>query len=185
MARNSWCNAKQPSGFTLIELVIGILVFAIAMSMMLTLILPQAKRSIDPIFQLRATELANTLINEIQGKAFDENSNPALGLLPCDTDVLTAPCSINLSAEETGRDFWDDVDDYNGFDIDGASLFSGAQYSDDYANFKLEITVIYDGNYDGVDQGTDALQRAAKLITVKVTTPNDEAIEFATYRSNY
>jgi len=176
---------RNYKGFTLIELIVGILIFAIAMSMMLTLIYPQAKRSIDPIFQMRATELANTLMNEIQGKAFDENSNPSLGLSPCDMGVIVVACSTNLNAEEASRDLWDDVDDYNGFDIDGASLFTGSQYSQDYANFLLNITVIYDGNYDGIDNGSDLSQRGAKLITVEVTTPNNDTIAFAGYRSNY
>jgi len=178
-------KGHKQCGFTLIELVIGIVVFAIAMSLMLTLLFPQAKRSIDPIFQLRATELANTLINEIQGKAFDENSSPSLGLSFCDQDPFVTPCTTNLSAEEITRDLWDDVDDYNGFDIDGESLFTGSQYSDDYANFSLQITVIYDGNYDGIDDGTALAQRGAKLITVSVTTPNDETIDFSIYRGNY
>jgi len=185
MINNKFNTNRASSGFTLIELVVGIMVFGIAMSLMFTLIAPQALRSIDPIYQLRATELANTLINEIQGKAFDENSNPALGINRCDDDVAVNACSSTLGPEELQRDFWDDVDDYHGLTIDGASLFSGSLYANDYINFNLAITVIYDGNYDAIDQGSVLAQRGAKLISITVTTPNGDDIKFATYRSNY
>lgn len=173
------------SGFTLIELVIGMVVFGVAMTMLAAVIYPQVNKSVDPIFQLRATELANTLINEIQGKAFDENSTPSLGLSRCDDDVTTKPCSMVLGAEESDRDLWDDVDDYNGLNTNGERLFSGARYSDDYKNYQLLVSVVYDGDFDGIDEGNALSQRGAKLIRVAVTTPGQETLDFAIYRSNY
>lgn len=177
--------SRRAQGFTLIEMVIGIVVFAVALTMLTSLIYPQAQRSIDPVFQMRAAELANTLINEIQGKAYDENSNPSLGLTRCDQVVAVTPCSLLLQAEEADRNFWDDVDDYNNLTINGATLFSGSTYANDYLQFTLAVSVIYDGNYNGQDEGNDLIHRGAKLITVNVTTPNQETLQFATYRSNY
>ena len=52
---------------------------------------------------------------------------------------------------------------------------------DIYSGYSYNVNVIYDGNYDGV---SDRLTNA-KLITVTVTMPNDETLDFATYRSNY
>ena len=57
--------ANKASGFTLIELVIGIVVFSIALVLFTSLMVPQAIRSVDPIFQVRASELGQSLMNEI------------------------------------------------------------------------------------------------------------------------
>lgn len=168
-------------GFTLIEMIIGILVFAVAMTMMFSVVIPRSQESIDPIYQVRAAKLANSLLGEIRGKAFDENSNPSLGLGPCGENGSN--CSVVLGPE-TGenRDSFNDVDDYDGFDIDGLLLSqSSISYNSLYANYKLLVTVIYDGDYNGI---ADSLINA-KLITVTVTMPNSEKVEFASYRSNY
>lgn len=176
-------------GFTLIELIIGIVIFSIAMTMLTSLIYPQVQRSIDPIYQVRATELANTLINEIQAKPYDENSKPWLGLGRCDEvghDDCTPAENLGPETEpqtET-RDLFDDVDDYHDLTIAAKHLFSGDAYQDLYKNFKLSVTVFYDGDFDGI-KDVDPTSRGAKLVNVVVTTPNGDEIKFATYRSNY
>ena len=53
---------KIQSGFTLIELIIGIVMFAIALSIITALIAPQAKQSAEPIVALRASELGQALM---------------------------------------------------------------------------------------------------------------------------
>jgi len=168
-------------GFTLIEMIIGIVVFAVAMTMMTSLILPRAEQSVDPIYQVRAAKLASSLLDEIKGKAFDENSNTSLGLGRCDEN--SNPCSTTLGADgaET-RDSFNDVDDYDGLEIDGLLLNHTSQsYQDLYKNYELAVSVIYDGDYNGVADSS----RKAKLITITVTMPNQETVSFATYRSNY
>jgi MSHA pilin protein MshD len=186
-------RATNTSGFTLIELVIGIIVFSIALVMFTSLIVPQAIKSVDPIFQVRASELGQSLINEIAGKSFDEESDRIGGSILC--SAIIAPictASTNLTAEEgTGnRQNFDDVDDYNGFTmptvdgkftntigdelaLDGTSL---------YAGFTVSVTVAYDADMDGIP---DTAIGNTKSITVTVTTPNDEQINFSTFRSNY
>lgn len=173
-------NASQ-RGFTLIELVIGIVVFSIAMTMVFSVIIPRSQDSVDPIYQVRAAKLASALLDEISGKAFDENSNTSLGLRRCDEN--SNPCSTTLGADgaET-RDSFNDVDDYHGIEIDGLLLNHATQsYQDLYKNYELAVSVIYDGDYNGVADSS----RKAKLITITVTMPNQESVSFATYRSNY
>lgn len=169
-------TSLRAKGFTLIELVVGMVVFAVAMSMLLSVILPQAQRSVDPILQIRAAKLANSLLREIQAKQFDANSTPSAGC-----SVATCTPSANFGAAGQNRDDFSDVDDYHGFVINGSLLASGEQYADIYTGYSLGVSVIYDGNYIGVDDGNIN----AKLITVTVTMPNDEAISFATYRGNF
>ena len=165
---------KRASGFTLIELIIGIVVFAIAMALLSSLLLPQAKRSVDPIFQRRATELANSLINEIQGKAYCENATPWLAV--CD--------SHNLGPDNGEvRNLFDDVDDYDGLTIAQVHLNSSSSYQELYLNFSLSVKVFYDTDLNGLPDPVD--NWGAKLILVTVTTPNGEALDFASYRSNF
>ncbi|NRA82789.1 MAG: type II secretion system protein [Gammaproteobacteria bacterium] len=171
---------NKQQGFTLIELIIGIVVFAVAMTMMTSLIFPQVQRSIDPIYQIRATELANTLINEIQAKPFDENSTPWLGLGRCDeTDpplcTLAGDLGPDNGPDNETRDLFDDVDDYHQLNISGQHL---------YQNFALNVVVFYDSDFNGIED-SDITSRGAKLIQVTVTTPSGQTIKFATYRSNY
>ena len=178
-------------GFTLIELVIGMLVFAIALSLFTSLVIPQARQSVDPIFQVRATELAQSLLNEIAGKAFDEQSSRVGGGERC-SEVGQPVCtaSDDLGPEELDlggagiRENFDDVDDYNGLSVIenslGASITVGSLNL--YQGFSASVAVIYDSNLDGTNDGAVG---NAKLITVTITTPNNENIAFSTDRYNY
>ncbi len=171
---------RHQSGFTLIEMIIGIVAFAVAMTMMISVIVPQAKQSVDPVFQIRASKLAATLINEIQGKAYDEKSTPSQNMKRCNE---SGPCTAagELGPEESSHDHYDDVDDYHGMTIAAAMLDSGDTYQSRYSGFSLSVSVVYDGDFNGV---ADNIQ-SAKLIRVDVITPNNDVLEFATYRSNY
>ena len=187
-------SANKPTGFTLIELVIGIIVFSIALVLFTSLIIPQAIRSVDPIFQVRASELGQSLINEIAGKSFDENNNRTGGLQICNqADPVTSviiPCSVinsvtNANIEEGigNRDQFDDVDDYNNLNQSGASIENSLGGTTGlYTGFNVRVSVVYDAGMDGT---ADTVIGNTKLITVTVTTPNDEDIIFSTFRSNY
>lgn len=200
--RLSSAHRLAQAGFTLIELIIGMVVLGIALTTITTLIYPQAQNSVDPLFQVRGTELANGLLNEIQGKAFDENSYSGDPLLRCDEDSIDGDsdidveCSLILgmdTGEYTGapgsevalNDLFDDVDDYHGFSATGEQLAGDTNYASRYKNYLLAVTVFYDGNYDGVDDGTDLVHRGAKLIQLTVTLPNNDEMLFAVYRSNF
>lgn len=180
-------SANKQQGFTLIEMVIGIVVFSIAMVMITSLILPRAEQSVDPIFQVRAAKLADTLLNEIRGKAYDNNSNLSQGTFRCSEDNgnpdIQNDCTdeANFGDEGEAPEFFNDVDDYDGFTVSQKPLDGSESYEDIYSGYSYVVNVIYDGNYDGV---SDSLTNA-KLITVTVTTPNGESLDFATYRSNY
>ncbi|MFT4925799.1 MAG: MSHA pilin protein MshD [Phenylobacterium sp.] len=178
-------NRQQSRGFTLIEVVAGIVVMALALTSLVTFLNPQATRSTDPVLQVRAAELGQTLLNEILGKAFDENSNLAGGLLRCDEDVVVA-CTLSggLGPEEASVNGYDDVDDYDGYNQDSFALAHASQYSSLYTGYTFVVTVFYDGNYDGIDDGNDDSHQA-KLIRVGVTPPASDTIWFAAYKGNY
>ena len=87
-------------GFTLIELIIGIVVFTIIMLVIIGVIGPQSRLSIEPIWQIRASELAQSLLTEINAKSFDEQSDHSGGNTRCNEgQSCTRP--DNRSNDET------------------------------------------------------------------------------------
>jgi MSHA pilin protein MshD len=178
-------HVNKSKGFTLIELVIGIIVFSIALVMFTSLIVPQAIKSVDPIFQVRAAELGQSLINEIASKSFDEESARTGG-----SNFCTTNCSniADLGPDDETRVSFDDVDDYNGLTVSDAEIKNALDQttvlagSNLYQGFSVNVSVVYDADMNGI---ADTIVGNTKLITVTVTTPNDEDIIFSTFRSNY
>lgn len=186
-------------GFTLIEMVIGIVVFGVALTLITSFLLPQSTRSIDPIYQARATELAQSLLNEIGAKSFDENADRSGGARRCGEDTdgdgdpnpCTAPATLGLDGGEdcSNRDSFNDVDDY--FCINAMDAVTVLNTPDRpinpslqplYQGFQIAIEGFYDGDMNGADDGTIS---QLKLIRVRITPPNSEPLEFTTYRGNY
>ena len=66
---------KPARGVTLIELIAGIVVLAISLTLITSVLGPLSIKSADPWHQVRAAELGHSLMNEILGKSFDEHSN--------------------------------------------------------------------------------------------------------------
>lgn len=186
-------------GFTLVELVIGIIVFSIALTLFTSLLVPQARRSVDPIFQVRASALGQSLMNEIASKSFDENSGRIGGGIRCNemgNNGVIQACTIssNLGPEEASRDLYDDVDDYNGLVVTDEAIKNALNEDitlDNkalYIGYSVAVTVIYDDNMNGISDAIEsgaAYTGNAKLITVSISTPNNENIIFSSYRSNY
>lgn len=200
-------NKKHNSkGFTLVELVIGIVLFSVAMVTVVTVLMPQAKRGIDPLWQVRGVSLAQSLLTEISSKAFDEASITSGGLAPCNDG--TTPCSnsgqmgpdqISVGVGESRENF-DDIDDYHGLILSGVAIAnaSGTALTNDmielFTGFEARITVFYDDDTNGtndddidndgaLDSGGSFIGNK-KLISITVITPGGEQIPFATYRKN-
>jgi MSHA pilin protein MshD len=184
-------------GFTLIEIIVGIVVLSIAFSIFTSLIYPLANQSAKQVHQIKAAELGQSMINEIMGKAFDDNSDMAGGIYRCGEDS-EAECTkeIEMGVEESEpgklekRDEFDDVDDYHGLSYNDSSnmessLGEGDPLNDIYVGYKINVKVINDSDYNGeYDQAVDN-NSTAKLITVTVTTPQDFDFVFAVYRANF
>lgn len=169
-------------GFTLIETIVGMVVLAISFSVLTTLIHPVAQQSADQLHQVKAAELAQSVLNEIQNKAFDNNSDMAGGRVRCGENAI--PCSTTMGSEgaETRATF-NDVDDYNGL-VYSAGEIENSQgiIIDLYIGYSMRITVRNDANYDGSFPNDIS---TAKLITVTITTPTDFSMNFSTYRANF
>ena len=187
---------KKHSGFTLIELIIGIVVLSISFSIIMTTILPAAKQSAEQIHQIRAAELGQSMINEILGKAFDHNSDMAGGLVRCGEASVECTDEVDLGPEngEVDRTQFNDVDDYNNLDSDNPlqNITNSLNINIDgiYRGFRVTVKVCYDGDYDGICfaddvDGSNGDEVTAKLITITVTTAQGLAVKFATYKANF
>ena len=170
-------------GFTLIEVIIGIVVLAISFSVIMQVIIPTEQHSADQIHQVKASELAQSLLEEISGRAFDQNSNMIGGLMRCDdVSVGAVTCTdeddFDSEAGEISRDLYNDVDDYHGYSAKVNA--SGNALDDSYDTFTLSVSIAYKGSELGL-----ANDRLAKRITVTVTTPLGTAITFAGYKANF
>jgi len=179
----SKCRA---AGFTLIEIIVGIVISGSAIAMLATLILPLFARSVEPIFYIRSAEFAQALIDDALAKPFDELT-PQGGTPPCTSCTAADSLGVEAAEGEATRDDFDDFDDYNLFcgakfpvqDIFGVNLNA----TDDYANYTFTACVVYDGGYDG---GADAAVSQAKRLDVTVNPPPPALpMSFSAYRANY
>lgn len=199
MLANTYPHKRKSKGFTLIELIIGIVLFSVAMVTIVSVIMPQSKQAIDPLWQVRAVTLAQSLLSEISSKAFDEASITSAGRQACNN---TNSCTLsNAMGADTGesRNNYDDIDDYHGLNLTGLEISNtsqsslSTQMSDLFLGFEARISVVYDDNTDGINDDdinndgnldSGSLTGNQKLITVTVITPGGEEIPFSAYRKN-
>lgn len=173
--QNNLIGNKKMQGFTLMELVVGMLVMGIAITMMTSMLFPQADRAAKTLHRVRSAELAHGILNEIWGKRFDQFTNANGGVPACGSPLgmtCTAETAFGPDGGET-REQFNDVDDYHGLSETKLMLNSTQSYAAFYPNYRLEVIV---------GLGTVA---NTKLITVKVTTPDGEVITYQAVRSNY
>ena len=172
-------------GVTLIELVIGITVLAVALTLITAVLSPLFVRSTDPWHQVRAAELGHSLMNEILARSFDEQSDRSGGLLRCDEVTLGAePCTAeaNFGPDGETRLWFNDVDDFDGFGASGSDILTNIlalDLADVYRNYRAEVSVRYAGNELGLPQ------RSVKRIEVVITTPTNSTIAFSAYKGNW
>jgi len=169
---------KRQRGFTLVEIIIGIVVFSISLTIVANFLVPTAIQSANQIQSIRASELAQSLMNEILAKSFDENSNRVGGFLRCGEDGVV--CSPALGNEGESRENYNDVDDYHTLTMID-NIHEGLN-DDPYQGFSLAVEVFYDGNFDGIDDGAIS---GAKLIKISVTPPSGDTLVFAGYKVNF
>lgn len=181
---------SSQQGFTLVELIIGLVVLGLAVVMLAMLFFPQAQRSAEPILQTRAAGLGQALMLEIMSKSFDQHSDRTGGLLRCgetDAPTCTEPTALGPDNGET-RALFNDVDDYHGLNSIDAPLSPlsdalGQDIGHRYPNFNYAIDVCY---YD-VEEKECSPDRITpyKLITITITTPLGQDIGFSAVRGNY
>jgi len=187
-------------GFTLVELVVGIVVLAVAMIMMNTLFISQSKDALEPLYRLRASQLGQGIMQDILARDYDENSDHNGGTYRCDeiwgdTDLWydfsaqqwqttgvpeEVPCTEDVDYgidDETAGEHqnFNDVDDFitNGFQ--SAVTYGdviGAALLSQYNNYAIKIDVV-------------SFETDYKNVSVTIQTPSREEIRFSALKGNY
>lgn len=174
-------NQSHAKGYSLIELVVVIVVLSLALTGVTLVISRVVQQSPEALVQTRAMELAQTYLDEIFSKRYDELSGQG-GIPRCDsTDNAAQACTNALGSEEgANRLLFDDVDDYDGLNeqpptsiVDGSTLAN-------YDGYAVQVAVTYAGGEVGF-----ANNRRAKRITISVTTPLGNTIPVSVYRVNF
>lgn len=189
-------NQRVQAGFTLIELVVSMVLTALALAALTNFFFTQTSRTIEPLFQMRAAKLGEAVMDEIFSRPYDEQT-PVGGVPACDISTCTALADLGAAADgESAREEFDDVDDYDAYcndsspfdivDVLGATAADTGNALEDFQAFKMSICVIYDGDYDGVEETNEI---NAKRVTVKIFPPGvtgiANAISFVAYRGNF
>ncbi|WP_421229244.1 type IV pilus modification PilV family protein [Aeromonas enteropelogenes] len=180
-------------GFTLIELIVGIVLLAVALTGILGLLINQAPRAVDPVQQVRAAQLAQRLAGEILQKSFDEQSDHNGGRYRCGetvTGVTIPACSTSYGPDgEPAPYAYNDVDDFdtagNWVDANRFTQTSAGVSGDEYPNYQVKIAVSGVDFSDGSFQSCSKPCSVGKRIELQVRLPDRSVLDFSLYRGNY
>ncbi|WP_194756224.1 type IV pilus modification PilV family protein [Aliidiomarina indica] len=183
---------KQQSGFTLVELVVGIVTLGIALAVLSALIFPQAQRSTVPFQQMKAAQLGQSLMDEILNKAFDEQSIRP-GALRCDEiegepEFVACTSQMMLGPEESDRSDFNDVDDFHELELTLSQLEDtlGRSLEPYFTGFSAAVRVFYDADLSATENTSTSQNTALfKRVEVTITLPDGSEAVFAGYRGNY
>jgi MSHA pilin protein MshD len=139
---------RKQAGTTLIELVIAIVIIAIAASAVLMALSTNIASSADPMVRHQAVAIAEAYLEEIALKSF------------ADPDGVDG---------EATRDLYDDVDDYNGLVDNGARNQFDAAIAD-LASYTVSVAVTASSALPGI-ASTD-------LFLISVTITHTAGIDF-------
>lgn len=148
-------RGRGQRGATLIELVISIVVIAIAASAVLGVLSRTVSRSADAMVLAQGVAIAEAYLEEISLKAF------------ADPDGADG---------ETLRPDFDDVDDYDGLDDAGARNQLGTPLAA-LSEYRVTVSVAPSAALAGVPAA------AARRIDVRVTHPGNVAVALTGYKA--
>ena len=193
---------KKVRGFTLIEIIIGIVVLSIALTGGLSLLISQVDAYRDPLIKEKSVQIAKRVVHEIQIRAYDEKSDIGGGIFRCSETVGgISRCSAEYGTDDPGELMLDTLDDVDDFDTaklcpklsgsyscsenylpvvyffsDAADEATQKKYNDYYAGFLVKIEVV------PAEISGDAY--SAKKITVTVRQSDGLEIEYSFIKAN-
>ena len=190
---------SRQQGLSLVELIVTIVILAIALTGISVVIQGGLSQSADTTLNVRTVALGQAYLDEILGKRFDENTRNS-GIPPCRPSAppprrCTNEASFGPDGGEN-RARYDDVDDFHGLDQgDGqATPLQDAEGNTrtDYENFRVQVSVRYinvgvGGEEENLGVGDELDEEFdAKLITVTVTHRSlSQGVTFSAYKSNF
>lgn len=184
-------NYRQ-RGFTLIEIVVGIVVLAVAMTIVTSIFLPQANKMTGPMYQIKATALGKSIMNQVLIRYYDDVNARANGSIRCGQVIagsVTVSCSASLGLDvvetKASPNGFNDVDDYHiycddqtGYDPKVALGF----FTSEYPGYGVRICASLAADKFG---GSSGENHVAKRISVTIFMPNNEAITLTSFKGNY
>ncbi len=148
-------------GVSLIELVLFIVIMGIALTSLLLVMNINTKSSADPMLNKQALAVAESMLEEVEHKAF---ANPTGG--------------FSGAAIQSNRGSFDSIDDYDGFATTG--IIYPADGINGLTGYNVSVAVV------AIAWGTITLASGnAVQITVTVTNPQGIALQAIGYRVNY
>lgn len=148
---------RSQSGTTLIELIIAIVIIAVAAAAVLMGLSTSIARSADPMIRHQAVAIAEAYLEEISLKSF------------ADPDGVDG---------EASRGLYDDIDDYDGLVDNGARNQFDAAIAD-LSEYTVSVNVTASNALPGI-AATDLW-----LISVTVTHPTNIDLTVSGYRANF
>ena len=204
---------KKVRGFTLIEIIIGIVVLSIALTGGLSLLISQVDAYRDPLIKEKSVQIAKRVVHEIQIRAYDEKSDIGGGIFRCSETVggislgvCSAEAEYGTDPGELMLDTLDDVDDFDTaklcpklsgsygcsdnnylpvvyFFSDAADEATQKKYNDYYAGFLVKIEVVPAKISRDADSASGDAD-SAKKITVTVRQSDGLEIEYSFIKAN-
>ncbi|MDR7332503.1 prepilin-type N-terminal cleavage/methylation domain-containing protein [Roseateles asaccharophilus] len=174
---------QRQQGLTLIELLLFLVVVGIALSAMLKVFITATAASTDPMVRRQQLAIAESLLREIELMPFTwcdpdaANAATATSAVDCTTQEVLGP---EGGESRSGASLLDNVNDYNGFSMNGITDISGAAVAG-LGAYKASVSVV-EAALDNVPS-TEALK-----ITVTVTAPDGNpknAITLQGWRTRY
>ena len=203
---------RANKGFTLIELVIGMVVLAIAMMIMNTMLISQSKDALEPLYRLRASQLGQSILQSILSRSYDENSDHNGGYYRCGevwgdsslwydgtswqtsgTATAIACSTPTPSASSTAPVYGVDSDESEGDhqnynDVDDF-ITDGFESAVNYGDVLGDNLPTQYNNYaikiEVAEDTTTVSTITMKRIDVTIQTPSDEEIVFSALKGNY
>ncbi|HEY8036267.1 MAG TPA: prepilin-type N-terminal cleavage/methylation domain-containing protein [Methylobacter sp.] len=183
-------KAAHQRGITLIELIVFMVIVGVAMSGIISAINFNVRHSSDPVVKKQALAIAEALLEEIELMPFticdpdDPNVRTASTAADCTggaggaNDESLAPLGPEAGETRYAAPFFDNVSDYNGFNMASGAI-------NDVANNNLGLNG-YTAAVAVVNKAINGIAAANSLsITVTVTGPLNTTVVLEGYRTRY
>lgn len=156
------CFRKMPSnqGFTLLEILVTIVVLAIAATTIMGVFISTTSQSASPVIQQQAIAIAEAYMEEIRLQQFADPTDPETG-----------------GAEEGSRANYDDIQDYNGT-VNGAVSDQNGVAIPELSGYSITVSVTGTA-FSGISSAN------AMLIDIAVDHAAIDPIQLSSFRVNY
>ncbi|WP_017221682.1 type IV pilus modification PilV family protein [Moritella dasanensis] len=187
-------NNKQ-RGFTLIEIVVGIVVLAVALTIVTGVFLPQANKMTSPMYQIKATALGKSIMNQVLIRYYDDVNVRSGSFSPCTSCTDDADLGPEFPESRVNPNNFNDVDDYNVYCDVNHDGSANTNYNPQLA--RQQLTNNSDNSYNGygiricVSLAADKFvtgstaNNVAKRISLTIFMPNNEEITLTSFKGNY